>query len=137
MQVTGSNMFVYGEYSWMAIVTLSLGFILLYQYALLTMEDRETAFYMYKHERFWIIVSLLYFMLIFTKIREGTIIELIFRQLHGMPVFYYLKSIDLRMVGITGFAFCAFWLLRERILIYRQKILIEKINSQYDDEAKY
>ena len=50
-----------------------------------------------------------------TRIQQGVI------RVFGYPFMNFLYSMNLRMVGICGLAFCLLWIAREKILILYRK----------------
>ena len=126
--------YYYNEYSWVTITVISIALVLLYQYELLTMEDRKTAKLYYKKGLYWGIVIVLYAALFLSGCVMNPAAERMYRSLMGENIANLFFSFDRRMVGLYGLGFCLFWVGREKLLIFRQKRQIQKMNEQYESE---
>ncbi len=120
LQQTGSaDWCLYEKDSWIAVAAISLAAVLLYQYAVLSLEDRKIVKVIYRKGLYWTLICFSY----------GTLIvaENAYRRLPGNEVAdMLLSAVNLRMVGMTGLGFCVFWIIRERILIRYQRIRSER-----------
>lgn len=130
-QASGEEWQMYKEYSWVAVTVISLAAVLLYQYEILTIEDRKTAQSYYKKGFYWIFICLIYGTLIFWGSTMNPMAERWYRSILGNGFVDAMNLVDLKMVGIFGLGFSLFWILRERILIWHQKRQIEKYNREY------
>lgn len=126
--------YYYNEYSWVTITVISIALVLLYQYELLTMEDRKTAKLYYKKGLYLGIVIVLYAALFLSGCVMNPAAERMYRSLMGENIANLFFSFDRRMVGLYGLGFCLFWVGREKLLIFRQKRQIQKMNEQYESE---
>lgn len=126
--------YYYNEYSWVAITLISIAAVLLYQYELLSMEDRKTVKLYYKKELYWIFIVAIYSLLLLSGITTNYAGERTYGILMGDWLPDFVFSFDRMMVGLYGLAFCIFWIGRERLLIYRQKKQIQRMNEQYENE---
>ena len=130
-QASNSNLIANTEYSWVTIWVISVALILLFQYELLTVEDRETAKMFYKKGFYWIFVCLFYASCIMTGYTKNDASLMLYRYIFGESVYNFLNSFDIGMVGIYGLGFSLFWIIRERLLIFHQKRQIQRLNAQY------
>lgn len=126
--------YYYNEYSWVTITVISIALVLLYQYELLTMEDRKTAKLYYKKGLYWGIVIALYAALFLSGCVMNPAAERMYRSLMGENIANLFFSFDRRMVGLYGLGFSLFWVVREKLLIFRQKRQIQRMNEQYENE---
>lgn len=133
-QASGTNWYLYSEYSWVAITVISIAAVLLYQYELLSMEDRKTANLYYRKGLYWIIIVATYAALFLSGIVANSASERLYRSIFGNEITNFMFSFDHKMVGLYGLGFCLFWVLRERLLIFRQKKQIQRMNEQYENE---
>ena len=120
----------YNQYSWVAIIVISIGAILLYQYELLSIEERKTTNIYFKNGLYWITIMVIYLMLFLSGFTTNSYIVRIYRLLMGDQIADFIFSFDRMMVGLYGLAFCIFWLGREKLLIYMQKKRIERMNFE-------
>lgn len=109
----------YREYSWLAVTLISLGFVLLYQYILLVMDDRKVVKKLYKRGFYWILIVMTYGLVLLSgfqihKVGADAVYLQLVRWLYDMGV-------DTCRVGISGLVFCGFWIIRENVLIRRDK----------------
>ncbi|MDE7431348.1 MAG: protein kinase, partial [Lachnospiraceae bacterium] len=109
----------YSEYSWLAVTLISLSVVLLYQYALLVMEDRKVVKQLYKRGFYWMMIVLLYGLVLLTgvqidKMGDDAVFMPLVRWLYDMGVDHY-------RVGVSGLVFCVFWTIREKVLIRNEK----------------
>lgn len=118
---SGADWGMYKEYSWVAITAISFAAVLLYQYALLALEDRRTAKIAYKGGLYWILICLIYGFLILQKATMNPVAERWYRSILGNGFVDAMNLADLKMVGICGLGLSLFWILRERLLIWYQK----------------
>lgn len=133
-QYGGNNWYSYSEYSWVAITVISIAIALLYQYGLLSMEDRKTANLYYKKGIYWILIVAAYSAMLLSGLVTNVAGERMYRTLFGDEIAGFLFSFDRKMVGLYGLGFCLFWIGRERLLIFKQKKQIQKMNEQYENE---
>lgn len=126
---SGADWGMYKEYSWVAITAISFAAVLLYQYALLAIEDRTTAKRIYKRGLYWILICFIYGSVILQGIMMNHVTKRWYRSLFGNRFIDAMDAVDLKMVGICGLGLSLFWILRERILIWHQKRQIEKYNA--------
>lgn len=133
-QTSGISGYSYSEYSWVAITVVSLSLVLLYQYEVLALEDRKTAKRIYKKGFYWILICLIYAFWFLSGFGAEPMPELFYTNSVGYYISVFLCSFDRKMVGLYGLAFCAFWVIREKLLIYRQNKLIQRMNEQYENE---
>lgn len=124
----------YNEYSWVAVTVISIALVLIWQYEILAMEDRKTALMYYKKGFYWIAVVLIYVSLLLAGIIANPAGERLFRTIFGNAIADILFSFDMKMVGLYGLGFCLFWIGREKLLMYKQKKQIQKMNEQYENE---
>ena len=124
----------YNEYSWVAVTVISIALVLIWQYEILAMEDRKTALMYYKKGFYWIAVVLIYVSLLLVGIIANPAGERLFRTIFGNAIADILFSFDMKMVGLYGLGFCLFWIGREKLLMYKQKKQIQKMNEQYENE---
>ncbi len=120
-QESGAEWGIYKEYSWVATTVLSFAAVLLYQYALLALEDRTTAKIIYKGGLYWILICLIYGSVLLQGILMNPTAERWYRSIWGNRFADAMNAVDLKMVGICGLGLSLFWILRERILIWYQK----------------
>lgn len=120
-QESGAEWGMYKEYSWVATTVLSFAAVLLYQYALLALEDRTTAKIIYKGGLYWILICLIYGSVLLQGILMNPTAERLYRSIWGNRFADAMNAVDLKMVGICGLGLSLFWILRERILIWYQK----------------
>ncbi|MCM1326319.1 MAG: serine/threonine protein kinase [Bacteroidales bacterium] len=130
---SGADWGIYREYSWAAIAVISFGIVLLYQYGILTIENRTTARVTYQKGLYWILVCLIYG----CWILQGTMLEIMtssaerwYRSMLGNRVVDAMQSVDLKMAGALGLGLSLFWILREKILIRYQRFQTEKYNGE-------
>lgn len=135
IQQAGSiDWYSYDEYSWVAITVISIAAILLYQYELLSMEDRKTANRYYRKGLYWILIVAVYAALFLSGLFTNPAGEILYRRLMGNGITNFLFSFDRKMVGLYGLGFCLFWIGRERLLLFKQKKQIQRMNEQYENE---
>lgn len=130
LQQGGTYADYYNDYSWVAITLISIAAVLLYQYELLSMEDRKTANQYYKKGLYWIFIVAIYSLLLLSGVVTNYAGETMYRMLMADWMADFIFSFDRIMVGLYGLAFCAFWIGRERLLIYRQKKQIQIMNER-------
>lgn len=130
LQQGGTYADYYNDYSWVAITLISIAAVLLYQYELLSMEDRKTANQYYKKGLYWIFIVAIYSLLLLSGVVTNYAGETMYRMLMADWMADFIFSFDRMMVGLYGLAFCAFWIGRERLLIYRQKKQIQIMNER-------
>lgn len=130
---SGTDWEMYREYSWAAIAVISFGAVLLYQYAVLAVENRIIARIIYQKGLYWIVICLIYGCLIL----QGTMMSMMnstaerwYRSMVGNRVADAMQSVDLKMIGILGLGFSLFWIFREKILIRYQRFHAEKYNRE-------
>lgn len=109
----------YSEYSWIAVTLISFGLVLLYQYDLLVMDGRKLVRRLYRGGLYWGMIVVLYGMVLLTGIQinrmgEEAVFTRIVRLLYDMGV-------DSFRVGLSGLVLCAFWIVREKVLIRTEK----------------
>lgn len=109
---------LYTEYNWIAITAISLSFVFLFQYEIVTMENRQIFKKYYKNNIYWILVCIIFTGLIFLGPFESSIVGIIYTSLFGNEYVDVLNTINFRMVGITGLGFSIFWIVREKILFW-------------------
>ena len=135
IQQTGNNdLYFYNDYSWVAITVISIAVVLLYQYEILTMEDRKTAQLIYKKGFYWIVIIFVYASLFISGCIRNPAAMQIYSSIMGDKIASFMMSYDQKMVGLYGLGFCLFWVGREKLLIFRQKRQIQKMNEQYENE---
>lgn len=117
-QVSGANAMQYEEVSWIAYSLISLALVLLYQYMILSMEDRKLAKRLYRRGFYWIVICLVYALMFLNGELMNPIALNWHRRIFGPVIVAYLSNINIRMIGISGLLFCAFWIVREKILIH-------------------
>jgi hypothetical protein len=122
---SGMNWYSYREYGWVAVTIVSIAVILLYQYEILSMEDRKKSIWMYK-KYFWTLMCVGYAMLIILGQGLDPWMEKISRCVLGDGFIDFFLSFDRTRVGICGLVFCLIWIIREQILIFFQKKQIQK-----------
>ncbi len=135
-QKTGEfQMYPLSDYSWVAITMISLAFILLYQYVLLTMEDRQYVYKLYKKGLYWILVCLAYGFTFLNGLQGKSALWVLGKAGIGKnsAIIQTFQGVDYMMVGLSGLAFCLFWIAREKVLIYFIKRQKKKFYQQYDD----
>lgn len=133
-QAGNISLYSYDEYSWVTITVISIALVLLYQYELLTMEDRKTAKLYYKKGFYWGLVIALYGVLFLSGNVMNPTSERLYRVFMGDTISNLFFSFDRRMVGLYGLGFSLFWVIREKLLIFRQKRQIQRMNEQYENE---
>lgn len=111
----------YENYSWTPIVLVSLAVVLLYQYEILSFEDRKTARIIYKRGFYWIIVCLLYMAMILIGVTGTETLEQFIKTIFRMNDSHVLSTINWKAAGITGLLFCLYWIGRERVLLFIEK----------------
>lgn len=109
----------YSEYSWIAVTLISFGFVLLYQYDLLVMDGPKLVWRLYRGGLYWGMIVMLYGMVLLSGIQinrmgEEAVFTWIVRLLYDMGV-------DSFRVGLSGLVLCAFWIVREKVLIRNEK----------------
>ncbi len=124
----------YNEYSWVAVTVISIALVLIWQYEILSMEDRKTAQLYYKKGFYWIAVVLIYASLLLTGMVANLAGERLFRAIFGNTIADMFFSFDMKMTGLYGLGFCLFWIGREKLLMYKQKKQIQRMNEQYENE---
>lgn len=135
VQQTGNtSLYSYDEYSWVTITVISIALVLLYQYELLTMEDRKTAKLYYKKGFYWGLVIAIYAVLFWSGSVMNPAAERMYRAFMGDTISNLFFSFDRKMVGLYGLGFSLFWVIREKLLIFRQKKQIQRMNEQYENE---
>ena len=111
----------YEKYNWVAVSVTTLAIVLLYQYAILSLEDRKTVKLFYGKGLYWIVICLFYFELFIIDSngldRFARTISLLF----GQSASEFLWSVNWEMVGITGLLFCLLWIGREKIMQLLEK----------------
>ena len=112
---------LYTEYSWVAITVISIALVLIYQYELLSMEDRKTANFYYKKGLYWGLIVLVYAAILINGLVLNSHGRVVYENVILNEMTRFLYSFDGKMVGIYGLGFCAFWILREKFLIFQQK----------------
>ena len=100
--------------------------MLLYQYQLLSMQDRKTVKMYDKKGLYWIFVCVVYGDMIVHGDTGNSAAEQLCRMIAGDGMGNALRSVDWRMVGMSGLGFSVLWIIRERILIRHQKRQMEK-----------
>ncbi len=135
LQQGGTYADYYNDYSWVAITLISIASVLLYQYVMLSTEDRNTANQYYQKGLFWVFIVAIYSLMLLSGMVTNYAGERIYRVLLGDWITDFIFSFDRMMVGLYGLAFCIFWIGREKFLIYMQKRQIQRMNEQY--ERKY
>ena len=136
VQLSDKTNLVYGEeYSWTAVVLISLALVLICQFSLLSTEDRKTADMYYKKGLYWGAIILLYALVFLSGLVSNPAGEEVYRSLMGDPITNFLFSFDQRMVGLYGLAFCTFWIGRGHLLMWKQKRYIQKLNQQHENES--
>lgn len=133
-QVSGTNWYLYSRYSWVAITVISIAVVLLYQYGILMMEDRKTAQKVYKKGLYWIVIIAFYAEMFVGGFFMNATAERVMNVLLGDTITSFMLSFDRKMVGLYGLGFCLFWIGREKLLIFRQKKQIQRMNEQYENE---
>ena len=88
----------------------------------------------YKKGFYWNAVVLIYVSLLLAGIIANPAGERLFRTIFGNAIADILFSFDMKMVGLYGLGFCLFWIGREKLLMYKQKKQIQKMNEQYENE---
>lgn len=133
-QAGNISLYSYYEYSWVTITVISIALVLLYQYELLTMEDRKTAKLYYKKGFYWGLIIALYAVLFWSGSVMNPASERVYRAFMGDTISNLFFSFDRKMVGLYGLGFSLFWVIREKLLIFRQKRQIQRMNEQYENE---
>ena len=110
-QINTQYIFIDTKYKWIPVICILLGGVLLYQYLILTSDDRRMGKILYKKGIYWMIIELFFGSLWMIPNYNHSIVHIICNKIFGTGV------IDLKMVGMTGFIFCTLWVIRERILI--------------------
>lgn len=110
-QINSQYIFVDAKYEWIPVICILLGAVLLYQYLILTSDNRRIGKILYKKGIYWMIIWLFFGSLWMMPNYKYWIVRIICDKIFGVGV------IDIKMVGMTGFIFCTLWVLRERILI--------------------
>lgn len=120
IQLQNNNwQYPYSEYSWVAVTLLSFSFVLLNQYVLLIMDSRKLVRRLYRGDLYWGVIVLLYGVVLLTGVQinrmgEDAVYTYIVRLVYDMGV-------DSYRVGISGLALCAFWIVREKVLIRNER----------------
>ncbi len=102
------------EYSWIVFALISLAIVLLFQYCLISMEDRKVFYKFYEKGLYWNCVWASYVMLILM----GTVY---FRWMRNIWQVIFDNCVDdsikmnLILVGTSGLVFTIYWILREKI----------------------
>lgn len=109
----------YRGYSWLAVSLLSLSIVLLYQYLLLVMDDKTWLKRLYNKGVYWIFFCLLYGV-VFLRGYQLDVMGLPDKPIKLLYALYDM-GVDYCKVGISGLVFCAFWIIRERVLIWSEK----------------
>lgn len=104
---------------WLAVTLLSLSFFLLMQYSSLCERDKLMTRICAGKDIYWGLISVFY-LACFTHgywlaVGKNEVLE----YLLGEEFTNKLATWDLVKVGIAGFAFCIFWIIRERILRHK------------------
>lgn len=133
-QVGNISWYSYDEYSWVTITVISIAIVLLYQYELLITEDRQTVKIFYKKGVYWGIVIAFYAVIFLSGCVMNPTGERMYRAMMGETISNLLLSFDRKMVGLYGLGFSLFWVIREKLLIFRQKRQIQRMNAQYENE---
>ncbi|MCM1535466.1 MAG: serine/threonine protein kinase [Clostridium sp.] len=130
---SGADWGMYREYSWVAIAVISFGIVLLYQYGILTIENRTTARVTYQKGLYWVLVCLIYG----CWILQGTMMSIMnpaaerwYRSMLGNRLVDAMQSVDLKLAGALGLGLSLLWILREKILIRYQRFQTEKYNGE-------
>lgn len=127
-QADGTNFFLDREYSWVAITVISIAVILLYEYDVLSLEDRRYEKLYHKKRFDWILIAAVYALLFFAGLLANSEGKRIFRMIAGEQISNFFFSFDQKKVGLCGLGFCLFWIGRERLLRFRQ-MKIPRIHS--------
>lgn len=110
------------EYRWAAVSLLSLSFVLLNLYMLLYDSTNKYVAKLLRKDFFWIIIFLFYG----SQVLYGFALQgdkaSFYVNLWGWKMVELLRSMDLIKVGIIGMAFCAVWVIREKIMLKSEKI---------------
>ena len=120
-QAGNTSLYSYAEYSWVTITVISIALVLLCQYELLTMEDRKTAKLFYKKGFYWGLVIAIYAVQFWSGSVMNPAVERMYRAFWGDTIYNLFFSFDRKMVGLYGLGFSLFWVIREKLLIFRQK----------------
>lgn len=105
------------EYKWAAVTLIFLAAMMLVEYITLSDINQEFRKMYYKKNRYWLVLAL-FFM---SQLICGLTLEygntILFEKLWGRNLVDMLRTWNLIKVGIIGFVFSIFWVVRERILI--------------------
>ncbi|WP_031550907.1 protein kinase domain-containing protein [Oribacterium sp. FC2011] len=134
MQRGGTLPGSYSEYSWVAITSLSIAYILLDQYALLSREDKKITNIYYKKGFYWNLMVIVYFLFFLLGLMKNMIRVGMFHIQILDRIVDILLSINPMMIGLYGMAFCIFWIGREKLLMYIQKKQLQMMNIQNENE---
>ncbi len=113
-----ASVYAYSQYNWIAVSFLSLSFVLLYQYIILSMPDRKFAQMIYQKGFYWGLICLLYLLLLISGSSKSAYRIVFPPFIYGDRIVECLNRVDLKMVGVIGLIFCILWIIRERILIH-------------------
>lgn len=112
------------EYSWIAVLLLSLSFFLLfYHYVLGEQDEKMTNLYL-KKNLYWFVVAAVYALLTLTGITLRTAADNPFdlnERLFGHEMMDILQNMNLLYVGAAGTVFCLMWVARETVMIFIEK----------------
>lgn len=123
------------DYRWIAVLLLSLAFVLLWLHDLLGEQNEKTIKSYFAKNMFWILATAYYVYLILLEysvnLVQGKAVN-IYEMILGQDTIEWLLSWDPGLVGIGGASFCVIWMIRERFLIF-----IEKRREKRESEGQY
>lgn len=123
------------DYRWIAVLLLSLAFVLLWLHAMLGAQDEKIIKSYFGKNLFWIMATVCYATLILmvycVNLTQGTELNF-YEKILGHDTMEWMLSWNPGLVGICGASFCAIWMIRERFLIF-----IEKRHEKRELERQY
>ena len=109
-----------GDYNWIAAALFSISICLILHSGYIPEKQYEPQTVKTKGNRN-LVLSCILFGELTMGVMESEIARQIYYFFFGRNRMDLIYSTDLRKIGITGFIFCVFWLLREQILVKRQR----------------
>lgn len=124
------------EYKWLAVLLLSMAFVLLYEYFTLNSDDYKLKNMLFRKNIYWILVSVLYsccavygIALNYDLSTFGERLRSCLEYVVGSNGIRFLTTLDLFKIGVFGLVFCVIWNITEKVMTLANARDVDKLRK--------